>query len=370
MSCHHLQRYWDLLVLISRPDLSARLLQENMAGGGNGDAPAGSAGWAAAAVQAMQLSENQRAALASAWQQHRDAVQQRAAKRQELLSAIRSGFLVVSEVPTPCSAPRCRTSPPRVFAEWSRLLCGGPAPKRGCRPPHALLQRALANHKLLRARPCVLPPCLPPSLQHLQRASPEDIELGKPLARQGLGAMEALRLVVRQEHVSAVQLACGLRKVGPLARRAAPPLGMCTPVGALAGRHGSAPGPAAGSNLVAAACRACPLRSIRPWGLGCCGLLPTVPAAPAGSQPHCVRTLLAGPHLAAAGAAGSGRLAVVPRSRQMGAHAVGSHERGLILALHPGAQAQPSGQRELAGCSPNWVTSVGCLSSAERVLCI
>ncbi len=241
MSCHHLQRYWDLLVLISRPDLSARLLQEDMAGGGNGDAAAGSAGWAAAAVQAMQLSENQRAALASAWQQHRDAVQQRAAKRQELLSAIRSGFLVVSEVP-PLVLPQGAGLPRPAFLRSGLGCFAADQPQNAAAaPPHALLQRALANHKLLRARPCVLPPRLPPSLQHLQRASPEDIELGKPLARQGLGAMEALRLVVRQEHVSAVQLACGLRKVGPLARRAAPPLGMCTPVGALAGRHGSAP---------------------------------------------------------------------------------------------------------------------------------
>ncbi|KAL4440407.1 hypothetical protein ABPG75_003408 [Micractinium tetrahymenae] len=136
-------RYWDLLVLISRPDLSARLLQENMLGS-NGANPslAAAASWAPAAVEAMQLSPEQRSALAAAWQRHREAAEQRAAKRQELLLAIRNGFLV-----------------------------------------------------------------------HLQKASPEDIELGKPLARQGLGAMEALRLVVRQEHVSAVQIACGLRKV-------------------------------------------------------------------------------------------------------------------------------------------------------------
>jgi hypothetical protein len=53
----------------------------------------------------------------------------------------------------------------------------------------------------------------PTVLQPLQRAAPEDVELGKPLAAQGLEAMEALRLVVRQDHVSAVQLACGVRKL-------------------------------------------------------------------------------------------------------------------------------------------------------------
>jgi hypothetical protein len=52
-----------------------------------------------------------------------------------------------------------------------------------------------------------------PTLQPLQRAAPEDVELGKPLAAQGLEAMEALRLVVRQDHVAAVQVACAVRKV-------------------------------------------------------------------------------------------------------------------------------------------------------------
>lgn len=230
--CAPLQRYWDLLVLISRPDLSARLLQENMLGAG-GDAAA----WAPAAVQAMHLSPEQRAALAAAWRQHRQAVEQRAARRQELLSAIRSGFLVVSLVPSTCpcppSTPSCLLSAPPLLAPCRALAERLAGPGTLPHPTCSTCQRAgvqLASPLL--AYPgarCLIHPCVPaaplprphapmlllPSLpQHLQRASPEDIELGKPLARQGLGAMEALRLVVRQEHVSAVQLACGLRKVG------------------------------------------------------------------------------------------------------------------------------------------------------------
>ncbi|KAI3431428.1 hypothetical protein D9Q98_004481 [Chlorella vulgaris] len=154
-------RYWDLLVLISRPDLSSKLLHEDFSVGLPASSVAaaaaaaqavtqqqqplsaeGAASWAAAAVAALQLTAQQRQALAAVWSRHSEQAAQRAQRKQELLTAIRSGFL-----------------------------------------------------------------------QPLQRAAPEDVELGKPLAAQGLEAMEALRLVVRQDHVSAVQIACGVRKL-------------------------------------------------------------------------------------------------------------------------------------------------------------
>lgn len=71
------------------------------------------------------------------------------------------------------------------------------------RPPHPpLVTAALAIVLLCHC-------CLQP----LQRGRPEELELGKPAARQGLEAMEALRLVVRQDQAAAVQVAAGLRKV-------------------------------------------------------------------------------------------------------------------------------------------------------------
>jgi hypothetical protein len=110
-----LQRYLDLLTLISRPDLSAKLLQENLSAGlpeaaaaaasaaadavgtaANRDQPGG---WPAAAVAAMALSEAQRQALAAAWRRHGEAAAQRAQRKQELLAAIRQGFLQVGR---PC----------------------------------------------------------------------------------------------------------------------------------------------------------------------------------------------------------------------------------------------------------------------------
>lgn len=78
----------------------------------------------------------------------------------------------------------------------------------------------MQRHNVHLSFPALLPAAPPLPLQPLQRAAPEDVELGKPLAAQGLEAMEALRLVVRQDHVSAVQIACGVRKVGGGERQA------------------------------------------------------------------------------------------------------------------------------------------------------
>lgn len=110
LSC--LQRYWDLLVLISRPDLSSKLLHEDFSVGLPASSVAaaaaaaqavtqqqqplsaeGAASWAAAAVAALQLTAQQRQALAAVWSRHSEQAAQRAQRKQELLTAIRSGFL-------------------------------------------------------------------------------------------------------------------------------------------------------------------------------------------------------------------------------------------------------------------------------------
>jgi hypothetical protein len=213
------------LVLISRPDLSTQLLHDDLASGlpeavaaaaaaaaaPLAPPPGAAGGWAAAALGAMQLSGGQRDALAGAWRRHREAAEQRAQRKQELLTAIRQGFLQVG--------PRRGHPAPHAAAALRTPLTRRPACT--CVVPHAstcllapMLLLPAAFWQAIRLFTClpVLP--APTVLQPLQRAAPEDVELGKPLAAQGLEAMEALRLVVRQDHVSAVQLACGVRKVG------------------------------------------------------------------------------------------------------------------------------------------------------------
>ncbi len=97
----HLQRYWDLLALICRPDLCVRMLNEDMSATPTAAPPAGSppptseATWPAAALAAAALPAAQRASLAGAWRQHCEAAAQRAQHRQELLAQIREGFLQV-----------------------------------------------------------------------------------------------------------------------------------------------------------------------------------------------------------------------------------------------------------------------------------
>lgn len=118
LSC--LQRYWDLLVLISRPDLSSKLLHEDFSVGLPASSVAaaaaaaqavtqqqqpmsaeGAASWAAAAVAALQLTAQQRQALAAVWSRHSEQAAQRAQRKQELLTAIRSGFLQACFLPEP-----------------------------------------------------------------------------------------------------------------------------------------------------------------------------------------------------------------------------------------------------------------------------
>lgn len=137
-----------------------------MLGSGGGDAAEDSAGWAPAAVEAMQLSAGQRSALAAAWQRHREAAEQRAAKRQELLGAIRSGFLVVSAARLPWAAdpPACKPRALRPATAFARR----PGPLRARLSPSPLSlpsknkKRLALSGSARSAHPC-LPLALAPS---------------------------------------------------------------------------------------------------------------------------------------------------------------------------------------------------------------
>lgn len=129
-------------------------------------------------------------------------------------------------------------------------------------------------------------------VQPLQAAAPEEVELGKPLARQGLEAMEALRLVVRQDHVSSVQVAAGVRKVR----------GGCGRVAARCAQ--GVPGGASGSCLKARVAH-------YPFFF----LPPPHPTHTSPPPNH------AAADAAAAGTPGSGSLALLPGSQPLGAAA-------------------------------------------------
>ena len=96
-----MQRYWDLLALICRPDLCVRMFNEDMSAtptatpSAGGPPPAAEAKWPATALAAAALPAAQRASLVAAWRQHCEASAKRAQHRQELLAQIREGFLQV-----------------------------------------------------------------------------------------------------------------------------------------------------------------------------------------------------------------------------------------------------------------------------------
>ena len=182
----HLQRYWDLLALICRPDLCVRMLNEDMSAPptatppAGGRPPASQAKWPQAALAAAALPAAQRASLAGAWRQHCEAAAQRAQQRQELLAQIREGFLQVCDFTE--QLQQLHSRPARAAKQLCSCMAGQATPQAGpctCAPaPPASSSLPRRSHALS------WPAC--PAMQPLQVAKPEEMELGKPLARRGL----------------------------------------------------------------------------------------------------------------------------------------------------------------------------------------